>query len=108
MNMSEAELQLVADHMGHSVNIHTTVYRLQQNLMERSKMALILEAAEQGACHRYPTEKSLDQINIADILRMISGIWQFASHLSFHDVCQVTFYLWIYVTSESNWIVYRC
>lgn len=39
---------MVADHMGHSVNIHTSVYKLQQNLIERSKVAKILSALEDG------------------------------------------------------------
>lgn len=46
--MNRAELEMVADHMGHSVNIHTTVYKLQQNLIERSKVARVLDALESG------------------------------------------------------------
>lgn len=29
--MTRAELEMVADHLGHSVNIHTGVYKMQQN-----------------------------------------------------------------------------
>lgn len=39
---------MAADHMAHSVNIHTSVYKLQQNLKERSKVAKNLSAFEDG------------------------------------------------------------
>lgn len=46
--MTDAELKIVADHMGHNVNIHTDVYRLQTSLIEKTKVAKILIALENG------------------------------------------------------------
>ena len=31
IDLNKAELNMVADHLGHSLKIHTTVYRMQQN-----------------------------------------------------------------------------
>ena len=65
--MSSDELSLVADHMGHSTNIHTTVYRLQQNIMERSKMARILVASMEGMASRdEPTQ--MERVSLDEIL----------------------------------------
>lgn len=64
--MSNDELEMVAEHMGHSTNIHTNVYRLQQNLMERAKMARILLAAEQGSFSKDSTTQ-LEHIIIDEI-----------------------------------------
>lgn len=46
--MTDSELKMVADHMGHSVNIHMDVYALQSPLLERTKIANLLCAMEQG------------------------------------------------------------
>jgi len=48
MDMSGDELKLVADHMGHSVQIHTDIYRLQSSVLERTKVAKALVAIERG------------------------------------------------------------
>lgn len=46
--MSRDELQLVADHMGHSLAMHTDVYRLQSSVLERTKVARVLLGLENG------------------------------------------------------------
>lgn len=46
--MSGDELQLVADHMGHSLAMHTDVYRLQNSVLERTKVARVLLGLENG------------------------------------------------------------
>ena len=51
--MNDAELKIVADHMGHNVNIHTEVYRLQSSLIEKTKVAKILMALENGTISKY-------------------------------------------------------
>ncbi|XP_060563893.1 uncharacterized protein LOC132723231 [Ruditapes philippinarum] len=48
LDMTSAELKLVADHMGHNINIHTDVYRLQSSLLEKTKVARVLIALENG------------------------------------------------------------
>ncbi|WAR09760.1 MYLK-like protein [Mya arenaria] len=48
MDMRDDELKLIADHMGHSVAIHTEVYRMQTSVLERTKVARALLALEDG------------------------------------------------------------
>jgi len=44
---------MLADHMGHDLNIHTNVYRLQTSLIERAKVARILVAPHSGTIHKF-------------------------------------------------------
>lgn len=51
--MTDSELKLVADHMGHNLNIHTDVYRLQSSLLEKTKVARVLIAMENGCVENF-------------------------------------------------------
>ncbi|XP_053380135.1 uncharacterized protein LOC128548751 [Mercenaria mercenaria] len=53
MDMNPEELKMLADHMGHSLHIHTDVYRLQSSVLERTKVARLLLAVEDGQVGRY-------------------------------------------------------
>ena len=53
LDMTGDELKMVADHMGHSVSIHTDVYRLQSSLLEKTKVARALIALENGQMHKF-------------------------------------------------------
>ena len=53
MDMQKEELKMLADHMGHSLNIHTDVYRLQSSVLERTKVARVLLAVEAGQLNKY-------------------------------------------------------
>jgi hypothetical protein len=64
MDMSGDELKLVADHMGHSVSIHTDIYRLQSSLLERTKVARALVALEEGKLGNF-RGMSLSSIDIS-------------------------------------------
>lgn len=59
--MDHSELELLADHMGHSVNIHTSVYKLQSSLLERSRVAKLLCAVESGAVSKFREQKTCDE-----------------------------------------------
>jgi hypothetical protein len=59
--MKPAELGMLADHMGHSVNIHMDIYKLQSNLLERSKVAKLLCAVDNGKLGAFQEERSLDE-----------------------------------------------
>ncbi|GFS23505.1 hypothetical protein ElyMa_006978900 [Elysia marginata] len=48
LDMTGGELKMVADHMGHSVSMHTDVYRLQSSLLEKTEVARALMALESG------------------------------------------------------------
>lgn len=60
--MQTSELGMLADHMGHSLNVHTEVYKLQSNFLERLKIANILIAVENGIVHKYKDKKSVDEL----------------------------------------------
>lgn len=60
LDMSGAELKMVADHMGHNVNIHTDVYRLQSSIIEKTKVARVLMAMENGKISKYQGQNLQD------------------------------------------------
>ena len=53
LDMTGNELQMIADHMGHSVAIHTDVYRMQSSMLERTKVARALVALENGQLGKF-------------------------------------------------------
>ena len=68
LEMTGDELQMVADHMGHSVSIHTYIYRTQSSLLERTKVARALIAIESGKMTKFAgrnlTTVPLDEIPV--------------------------------------------
>lgn len=48
--------------MGHNLNIHTSHYRLQSNVLERGKVAKLLLAVEKGLISKYDEERELEEI----------------------------------------------
>lgn len=64
--MTSSELEMLADHMGHSINIHTSIYRLQSSLLERTKVAQVLCAVENGniakSTEKRTPEEAIDQL----------------------------------------------
>ena len=64
LNMTEGVLKMVADHMGHSLDIHTNIYKMQSSVIEKSKVARVLE---NGMVNRWKG-KRLDDINIAGMI----------------------------------------
>ena len=62
--MTEGELKMVADHMGHNLDIHTNIYKMQSSVIEKSKVARVLIALENGMVNRWKGQR-LDDINIA-------------------------------------------
>ena len=51
VNFNSNKLGMVRDHLGHSLKFHTTVYKTQQNIIERSKVACILALLESGSVY---------------------------------------------------------
>ena len=66
LDMTGDELKMVADHMGHSVAIHTDVYRLQSSLLEKTKVARALIAAENGLMGKF-AGRSLSACDLNEI-----------------------------------------
>ena len=61
--MTAPELKMVADHMGHNIDVHTDVYRLQSSILEKTKVARVLIAVENGSVNRFQG-KQLQDISI--------------------------------------------
>jgi len=69
----------MADHLGHSVNIHTSVYRLQSNLIERTKVSKILMAFENGGIAKTAEVRQLDEIEVP-----VNGKLTYPQHCSYN------------------------
>lgn len=65
--MNQAELKMVADHMGHNVNIHTDIYRMSSSALEKSKVARFLIAMENGLISKF-SGRNLDSISAKGML----------------------------------------
>ena len=48
MNMQTNEVRMLADHMGHDLNIHTNIYSLPSTIIEKAKVAKILYSVSTG------------------------------------------------------------
>ena len=48
LDMNEAELTWVSNHLGHSVNVHKQWYRQEESTMELTKVARVLMAKDDG------------------------------------------------------------
>ena len=60
--MTDSELKIVADHMGHNISIHNDIFRLQSSLLEKTKVAKVLIALENGTISKH-NGKSLNSIH---------------------------------------------
>lgn len=66
LNMNSNELRLLADHMGHDLNIHMNHYSLQSNLLERAKVGRVLAAIENGKLHKLNSSTNISEITVED------------------------------------------
>lgn len=66
LDMKQDELKMIADHLGHSVAIHTDVYRLQSSWLEKTKVARALIASENGLMGKF-AGRSLSSCNLEEI-----------------------------------------
>ena len=64
--MNGGDLKMIADHLGHNLNIHTDIYCLQSSLLERTKVAQLLLAIQNGCVPDFRSkllsESSIEQI----------------------------------------------
>ena len=68
--MSAEETKMLAGHMGHSLNIHVNHYSAQLSILERTKVARILTAVQNGSmkCLNTPTDLSKVQVDDKDVV----------------------------------------
>lgn len=61
--LKKTELEQLANHMGHNIQIHREYYRLPQESLMLAKVSKLLILADKGKLHEY-AGKSLDEIEI--------------------------------------------
>lgn len=61
--MKERDLNFVCHHLGHNLNVHSSVYALQTSAVERSKVAAVLTAADRGFLHKL--DKKTDSSDVS-------------------------------------------
>ena len=65
-DLKEGEMEWLANHMGHELNIHRDFYRLHESTVEIAKVSRVLMAIDAGQARKY-TGKSLNEIGLDDI-----------------------------------------
>lgn len=63
LNLSNTELDQLADFLGHDIRVHRQFYRLPEGTLQLAKISKVLIALEQGRLSEFKG-KSLDDINI--------------------------------------------
>ena len=61
MNLKETEIEWLSNHMGHTVGIHKSNYRLHESTLEMARVSGILLAIDSGDFEKF-MGKSLDSI----------------------------------------------
>lgn len=64
--MTPEETKLLAGHMGHDLNIHLDHYAVQLSILERTKVARILSAVQNGAVTRLESPTDINRLTIED------------------------------------------
>lgn len=62
LDLSSQQMEWVATHLGHSMDVERTYYRVMSNSIEKAKIAKLLLLADHGSIDKYHGKK-LDDIN---------------------------------------------
>lgn len=65
LNLTKSELEQLADHLGHNIDVHKKYYRLPQEVLFLAKVSKVLMAADSGKISKYKG-KSLEEMDIND------------------------------------------
>lgn len=71
--MKSDELNMLANHMGHDLQIHMDHYRLQTDIIERAKVARILMAVDSGLWKQRNGPTKLDDVREEEIPLVMDG-----------------------------------
>ena len=63
LQLDEQQLEWVANHLGHSLDVHRHFYRLPSDVLQLTKVSQLLLAAEQGCINSYK-DKSLNDLDV--------------------------------------------
>ena len=66
LDLSEREMEWLAEHLGHSVDIHKTFYRVMSTTIEKAKTAKLVLLADAGEIDKY-SGKTSDELNFEDL-----------------------------------------
>jgi len=66
VDLKENELDWLAKHMGHDINVHRQYYRLQESTLELAKVSKLLLAVDSGRASQFAGKK-LDEIAVEDL-----------------------------------------
>lgn len=73
LSMTSDELGMLANHMGHSLHVHANHYRLQTDILERTKVARILLAVDAGTWKRHGKAANLEDVTTDEVPVVIDG-----------------------------------
>jgi hypothetical protein len=60
MNLAENEMDWLARHLGHDLNVHREFYRQHESAIEIAKISRLLLSSEKGEIHKYSGKKLVD------------------------------------------------
>lgn len=60
MNVSDGELQWVVKHLGHTLNVHQTYYRVTSDVVEKAKLSKLLILADEGKVGQFVGKRLAD------------------------------------------------
>ncbi len=81
LNLTDTELDQLADFMGYDIRVHRKFYRLPEGTLQLAKISKVLMALEQGRVSEFKG-KNLDEINIDPNGRNTC-----------HNFCSYTYYI---------------
>lgn len=64
LNLNDTDIDLLANFLGHDLQIDNKYYRLPEGTLQLTKITKVLMAMEQGRLNKFKG-KGLDQINIS-------------------------------------------
>lgn len=62
LDLESGQLEWLSNHLGHTVDIHRSFYRLQESTIEMAKVSKVLLAVDSGKVSKYKGKK-LDDID---------------------------------------------
>jgi hypothetical protein len=74
MSLGQSEMEWVAAHLGHSLNVERQYYRLMSGTIEKAKVAKLLVLADKGLVTQFHG-KTLDEV---DFDRMYCSMFKYA------------------------------
>jgi hypothetical protein len=86
VDLRDNEKEWLTEHLGHTLNVHKSHYRLQEPIVEMSQLSRLLIATESGQASQF-VGKKLSEINLEGTKYMLcSKIIRFLGRKTFFQV----------------------